>query len=83
MRGVGMAALPGSDWGEEPESGPALARITHVFTHFELRLAIVAGGTAVGEGWWEPVGRLADAGLPTVYRKAVAAVLAQRTQLAA
>jgi A/G-specific adenine glycosylase len=79
----GMAALPGPEWGEGEFAGPALARIVHVFTHFELHLKVVAGGVADGEGWWQPIERLAEAGLPTLYRKAVEALLAQRTQLAA
>ena len=61
----------------------ALAEVTHVFTHFELRLAVVAGGAPEGEGWWQPIDRIDEAGLPTLYRRAVEAVLAQRTQLAA
>ena len=79
----GMAALPGPDWGDELVAGPVLAEISHGFTHFELRLAVVAGGAAGGDGWWQPIERLTDAGLPTLYRKAVEAVLAQRKQLAA
>jgi A/G-specific adenine glycosylase len=31
-----------------------------------------------GEGWWEPLDRLADAGLPTLYRKAAELALAAR-----
>ena len=39
----GMAALPGGNWTEdriEPET-PVIARVSHVFTHFSLDLAIV------------------------------------------
>ncbi len=79
----GMAALPGSEWGDEPMTDPMQAEITHGFTHFELRLAVVAGCVAEGDGWWQPIDRLAEAGLPTLYLKAVQAVLAQRTALAA
>ena len=79
----GMAALPGPDWGDAPASGPVLAEVRHGFTHFELRLAVVAAGSQGGDGWWQPIDRLADAGLPTLYRRAVEAVLAQRKQLAA
>lgn len=35
-------------------------------------------GAPNGEGWWHPLDRIADAGLPTLYRKAVDAVLAER-----
>ena len=79
----GMAALPGPEWGDLIPSEPKLAEIAHGFTHFELRLSVVVGGSATGDGWWHNIDRLADAGLPTLYARAVAAVLAQRTRLAA
>jgi A/G-specific adenine glycosylase len=73
----GMAALPGSDWTEaQPPHGPLLATVRHVFTHFSLDLAIVHRTEPTGEGWWHPIDRLAAAGLPTLYNKAVEAVLA-------
>ena len=87
-----MAALPGPDWGDSPTAGPVsaptLAEVRHGFTHFELRLSVVAcavpeDGLANGGGWWQPINRLAGAGLPTLYRRAVEAVLEQRNQLAA
>ena len=76
----GMAALPGSDWSTEPSSvsGP-LASVRHDFTHFSLRLAVVSGdGQALPDGWWHPLDQIHDAGLPTLYRKAVSAVLRER-----
>ena len=79
----GMPALPGPAWGESATPAPALAEVRHVFTHFELRLAVVAHTSPVGEGWWQPIESLGDAGLPTLYRRAVEAVLDQRKQLAA
>ncbi len=79
----GMAALPGPEWSHGPTTGPVLAEIVHGFTHFELRLAVVAGGVAEGDGWWQPIDRLAEAGLPTLYARAVQAILAQRMKLAA
>jgi A/G-specific adenine glycosylase len=80
----GMAALPGLEWTDQPApAGPALGRVTHVFTHFRLELAVVAANEAVGEGWWQPLDRLADAGLPTLYRRAAEAVLSARAKLAA
>jgi len=78
-----MAALPGSEWTESAERAAALASIRHVFTHFELRLAIEESPTPVGDGWWQPLDRLDEAGLPTLYRKAVKAVLSRSTRLAA
>jgi A/G-specific adenine glycosylase len=73
----GMAALPGQEWGGEAAmaAGPALASVRHVFTHFELRLSVVEGRAPIGEGWWQPIGSISDAGLPTLYRRAVDAVL--------
>lgn len=79
----GMPALPGPDWQDEPISGPAIARVRHVFTHFALELAIIPVSEACGEGWWQPLARLGQAGLPTLYRRAAEAVLAQQTPLAA
>jgi A/G-specific adenine glycosylase len=80
----GMAALPGDGWmADEPSSAPALATVRHVFTHFALELRIVRSDSPVGEGWWQPLDRLEDAGLPTLYRRAVEQVLARRPMRAA
>jgi len=79
----GMAALPGPDWRDEPGSGPAIARIRHVFTHFALELSVTAAPGPVGEGWWQPLDRIDEAGLPTLYRRAAEAVLSNGTALAA
>ena len=76
----GMAALPGASWGDTMAPGPALARVRHGFTHFELHLAVVAGRSRDAEGWWQPIETLSEAGLPTLYRRAVDAVLDQRKQ---
>ena len=74
----GMAALPGPSWsGERPESGQAtLAHVRHVFTHFALELSVVESSDTGGDGWWQPIDGLAEAGLPTLYRRAAEAVLA-------
>lgn len=81
----GMAALPGTDWTEEPveSGGHELARVRHVFTHFALELSIVAAGRQSDDGWWQPLDRLDEAGLPTLYRRASKAVLSVRQALAA
>ncbi|MEO6225622.1 MAG: NUDIX domain-containing protein [Sphingomicrobium sp.] len=73
----GMAALPGNDWtpAGPDDAPPALGSVRHVFTHFSLDLAIVAHGQASGDGWWQPLDRLGEAGLPTLYRKAAALAL--------
>ena len=51
--------------------GPALGRVTHVFTHFRLELSVMSAPAPVGEGWWQPLDGLAEAGLPTLYRRAI------------
>jgi A/G-specific adenine glycosylase len=75
----GMAALPGGEWTTEapPRLNP-IGTVRHVFTHFSLDLAIVPGAEPEGEGWWQPLDGLAEAGLPTLYRNAAALVLAAR-----
>jgi len=80
----GMPALPGSEWSDTAQPGSArLGSIRHVFTHFSLDLAIEARSEPVGDGWWQSIHKLADAGLPTLYRKAAALVLGERQKLAA
>ena len=79
----GMAALPGPEWSDAQVDVAALARVTHVFTHFQLELAIATAGEPAGEGWWQPLDELDEAGLPTLYRRAVEAVLQARSKLAA
>lgn len=80
----GMAALPGGDWTEaRPAHLPPLCTVRHVFTHFSLDLAILPQSEPAGEGWWHPLDSLAEAGLPTLYCKAVEAVLAQDDRIAA
>ena len=80
----GMAALPGPEWTEAPLAiGRELGRVTHVFTHFRLELAVVASDAPKNEGWWQSLDGLVDAGLPTLYRRAVESVLESRSALAA
>jgi A/G-specific adenine glycosylase len=72
----GMAALPGGEWtGEAPGQSNAIGTVRHVFTHFSLDLVVEGRSEPVGEGWWQPLGRLEEAGLPTLYRKAAALAL--------
>jgi A/G-specific adenine glycosylase len=53
--------------------------ITHVFTHFELRLTVyrAEGGDAApaARSWWEPIPNLAAQALPTVMKKAITAAI--------
>ena len=74
----GMAALPGEDWSGQPTAEQPIARVRHVFTHFSLDLAIVARSRTDGDGWWQKLDEIGAAGLPTLYRKAVSAVLESR-----
>ncbi len=78
-----MAALPGPEWSDEPPAAPTVATVSHGFTHFTIDLHIVARAEPVGEGWWQPIDRIRQAGLPTLYVKAVEAMLARRNALAA
>jgi A/G-specific adenine glycosylase len=77
----GMAALPGSEWSEAPATKAAdLGSVRHVFTHFALELRIHARAEPQEEGWWQPVASLSEAGLPTLYRRAVTVALDGREQ---
>ena len=79
----GMAALPGLDWDDDAPVVPAPISVSHGFTHFTLDLHLVTRREPVGDGWWQAITSLHDAGLPTLYRKAVEAMLARRERLAA
>jgi len=75
----GMAALPGGEWSEAGSDRlNAIGTVSHVFTHFSLDLAIVPRSEPEGEGWWQPLEGLSEAGLPTLYRRAAELVLAAR-----
>jgi len=79
-----MAALPGGDWtGTRPAGVNAIGTVRHVFTHFSLDLLVAAHSEPYGDGWWHPLDLLHEAGLPTLYRKAVEAALASHDRLAA
>jgi len=82
----GMLALPSGPWtAADPGLADAPAdvawrpagRVRHVFTHFVLDLAVVAGqgGGAYPGGEWWPIADLDAAGLPTLFARA--AVLAR------
>jgi A/G-specific adenine glycosylase len=75
----GMAALPGPEWGKTRTALQPLAAVRHVFTHFSLDLLIVAALPSHA-GWWQPLDGLDEAGLPTLYRRAVEAALAAERQ---
>jgi A/G-specific adenine glycosylase len=74
-----MTALPGTDWTETPAPPrQPLASIRYVFTHFSLDLAIELRDEPAGGGWWHPVEALHEAGLPSLYMKAIDEVLRER-----
>jgi A/G-specific adenine glycosylase len=85
----GMRALPDDGWsargdghGEGPVAGawqPA-GVVRHGFTHFDLELAVAVyagAGLPSGKGEWWPVERITEAGLPTLFAKAAALVVAR------
>jgi A/G-specific adenine glycosylase len=84
----GMRALPSGPWIDSPpglEGAPLAAdwrlldgRVTHVFTHFRLELALAVAdvgehATAADGEWW-PLAELDSAGLPIVFAKAARAI---------
>ena len=80
----GMAALPGTEWTEDAPPVPSLALVSHGFTHFTLDLHIVGRSDApAGDGWWHPIEEIGEAGLPTLYARAVEAMLSRKECLAA
>ncbi len=83
----GMMALPTTEWSEAPPVyvGPLAADwrdcgvVVHVFTHFELRLRVMAKNFSCHPGQsrddsgnmrWHPVAGLATLGFPTLFAKA-------------
>ncbi|MCL6706225.1 A/G-specific adenine glycosylase [Pseudomonas sp. R2.Fl] len=83
----GMTEVPTTGWtarqdgGDTADHAPFAAdwrpkgTITHVFTHFELRLSVfLADGvdeTLADNGWWEAVANLDEQALPTVMKKVI------------
>ena len=87
----GMTEVPTTEWTSriDGETGIDAApfgaewvpsgTITHIFTHFELRLTIYAARNvrkpAGTDGWWISVENLDNEALPTVMKKAIAAAI--------
>jgi len=77
----GMLGWPGSNWAEAPEPAPPVdadwqaiaAQALHTFTHFHLRLTVMAaridGDGADARGVWIADDRFDPADLPTLMRK--------------
>lgn len=84
----GMTEVPGTDWSArrdgatsvdaQPFAAPweSCGTVTHIFTHFELRLSVYRANLAEAlpgaDGWWEPIASLEAQALPTVMKKAIA-----------
>ena len=86
-----MSEVPGSRWSARLDGDTSVAAapfpaqwehvgvISHIFTHFELRLSVyrarnVARSTPA-HGWWVKQAQLGEEALPTVMKKAIAAAL--------
>ncbi|MCJ8517506.1 A/G-specific adenine glycosylase [Pseudorhizobium tarimense] len=81
----GMTEVPTTGWtarqdgGQTAEHAPFTAEwescgaVTHVFTHFELRLSVFRAAVTRDSdtGWWEPVTNLHAQALPTVMKKVI------------
>ncbi len=83
----GMRALPSGPWAETDPGlagAPAEVRwsaagsVDHIFTHFALKLRVVTAlePTDPAGGEWWPVGRIEEAGLPTLFARAAARAIA-------
>jgi A/G-specific adenine glycosylase len=81
----GMRALPGGDWSDVPAAtdGRTVGTVTHVFTHFTLRLDVRIMDSDATDGEWWPIDRIDEAGLPTLYARAAALAIAAREAVAA
>jgi A/G-specific adenine glycosylase len=89
---AGMRALPDDGWAARGDGNfippfeadwRILATvIQHSFTHFtlEMRVAVTEGWPETNSGEYWPVNSLDKAGLPTLFSKAAAAVIAERVR---
>ena len=87
----GMTEVPTTHWtarqdGETsavaapfPAAWEPCGTVTHVFTHFELRLSVyrvaIPSRIQTDNGWWEAVTKLDSQALPTVMKKAITAAI--------
>lgn len=88
---AGMTEVPGSQWTARIDGDATIAAapfaadwvssgsITHVFTHFELRLSVYAASNIQKrndmDGWWSASSELENEALPTVMKKAISAAV--------
>lgn len=86
----GMAEVPGSRWTAREDGATDLSAapfpadwrpagiVTHVFTHFELRLTVHVAetpGRPIDHGFWRKIENLDGEALPTVMKKAIEAAI--------
>jgi A/G-specific adenine glycosylase len=85
----GMRALPTGPWvdndpGEEGAPFAAdwrsIGLVRHGFTHFDLACTVMVAdaGDDIAQGEWWPVAKIADAGLPTLFARAIPVVEGMR-----
>lgn len=86
-----MTEVPGSAWTARidgdatidaapfPASWQSAGNITHIFTHFELRLSVYSLNNSAKrndiDGWWSSPSELEGEALPTVMKKAITAAI--------
>lgn len=74
-----IAGITSSDHASLSADWIACGSITHIFTHFELRLSIYKASIseipATNNGWWVSQDQLHKEALPTVMKKAISAAL--------
>lgn len=86
----GMTEVPGSRWTARIDGATDLSDapfaadwtpagvVTHIFTHFELRLSVYVAETEGGcadHGFWRKIEKLDEEALPTVMKKAIEAAI--------
>ncbi len=85
----GMRALPTGPWSDSDpgiEGAPfaadwrAIGLVRHGFTHFDLACTVMVAdaGDDIAQGEWWPVAKIADAGLPTLFARAIPVVEGMR-----
>ena len=85
----GMRALPTGPWADSDpgmDGAPfvadwrAIGLVRHGFTHFDLACTVMVAdaGDDIAQGEWWPVTKIADAGLPTLFARAIPVVEGMR-----
>ena len=67
----GTLGFPTTEWDDTPQPDPGgwqrAGEVRHVFSHFQLDLAVMVGSDQVGEGEWRHISTMAS--LPSLMRK--------------